>query len=81
MSNGLNPDQAQCFIRLIWVGNVCKSYQQITLVGIFTGHSLNITILELADIKGVKKVRSAIKLCSYYFIYYVPNDINVTGIL
>ena len=31
-------------------------------------------------IKGAKKVRSAIKLCSYYFSYYVSNDINVTGI-
>ena len=32
-------------------------------------------------IKGVKKVRSAIKLCSYYFRYNVSNGINVTGIL
>ena len=32
-------------------------------------------------IKGVKKVRSAIKLCSYYFSHDVSNDINVTGIL
>ena len=29
-------------------------------------------------IKGVKKVHSAIKLCSYYFSYNVCNDINVT---
>ena len=34
----------------------------------------------ISDIKGVKKVRSAIKLCSYYFSY-VSNDIKVTGIL
>ena len=27
---------------------------------------------------GVKKVHSAIKLCSYYFSYNVCNDINVT---
>ena len=32
-------------------------------------------------IKGVKKVLSAIKLCSYYFSHNVSNDINVTGIL
>ena len=32
-------------------------------------------------LKGVKKVRSAIKLCSYHFSYNVSNDINVTGIL
>ena len=32
-------------------------------------------------LKGVKKVRSAIKLCSYYFSYNVSNGINVTGIL
>ena len=32
-------------------------------------------------VKGVKKVRSAIKLCSYYFRYYLSDDINVTGIL
>ena len=31
-------------------------------------------------VKGVKKIRSAIKLC-YYFSHYVSNDINVTGIL
>ena len=31
-------------------------------------------------IKGVKKVRFAIKLCSYYFSHYVSYDINVTGI-
>ena len=29
-------------------------------------------------IKSVKKVRSAIKLCSYSFSYNVLNDINVT---
>ena len=29
-------------------------------------------------IKGVKKVQSAIKLCSNYFGYNVCNDINVT---
>ena len=29
-------------------------------------------------IKGVKKVHSAIKLCSYYFCYIVCNEINVT---
>ena len=34
-----------------------------------------------SDIKGVKKVRSTIKLCSYYFDYSVSDDINVTGIL
>ena len=33
------------------------------------------------NVKGVKKVRSAIKLCSYYFSYYVSNDIQATGIL
>ena len=27
-------------------------------------------------LKGVKKVRSAIKVCSYYFRYNVSNDIN-----
>ena len=32
-------------------------------------------------VKGVKKARPAIKLHSYYFIYIVPNDINVTEIL
>ena len=32
-------------------------------------------------LKGVKKLRSAIKLCSYYFRYYVSNDIHVSGIL
>ena len=32
-------------------------------------------------VKGVKKVRSAIKLCSHYFSYNVSNYINVTGIL
>ena len=32
-------------------------------------------------IKGVKKVHSAIKLCSYYFSFNKSNDINVTGIL
>ena len=31
-------------------------------------------------LKGVKKVRSAIKLCSYFFTYKVSNVINVTGI-
>ena len=35
----------------------------------------------LLILKGVKKVRSAIKLLSYYFSYYVSNDIHVTGIL
>ena len=33
------------------------------------------------DVKGVKKVRSAIKLCPYIFSYNVSNDIYVTGIL
>ena len=33
------------------------------------------------DVKGVKKVRSAIKLCSYIFSYNVSNDILVTEIL
>ena len=33
------------------------------------------------DVKGVKKVRSEIKLCSYYFSHYVSYDTNVTGIL
>ena len=33
------------------------------------------------DIEGVKKVRSAIKVCSYFFSYNVSNDINVTVIL
>ena len=32
-------------------------------------------------LKGVKKVSSAIKLCSYYFSYNVSSDTNVTGIL
>ena len=32
-------------------------------------------------LKGVKKVRSAIKLCFYYFSYCVSNDINLFGIL
>ena len=32
-------------------------------------------------VKGVKKVCSTIKLCSYYFGHYVSYDINVTGIL
>ena len=32
-------------------------------------------------IKGVKKVRSAIKLHSHYFSYNVSNNIIVTGIL
>ena len=32
-------------------------------------------------VKGVKKVRSAIELCSYYFSDNVTNDINVTGVL
>ena len=32
-------------------------------------------------LKGVKKVRSTIKLYSYYFSYYVSNDIDVTVIL
>ena len=31
-------------------------------------------------LKGVKKVRSAIKLCSFYFSYNVSNNINVIGI-
>ena len=34
-----------------------------------------------AKVKGVNKVCSAIKLCSYYFSHYVSIDINVTGIL
>ena len=33
------------------------------------------------DVKDVKKVRSAIKLCSYKFSYYVSYDIYVTGIV
>ena len=33
------------------------------------------------QLKGVKKVRSAIKLCSHYFSYNVSNYINVTGTL
>ena len=33
------------------------------------------------DVKGVKNVRSTIKLCSYKFSYKVSNDIYVTGIL
>ena len=33
------------------------------------------------DGKGDKKVRSAIKLCSYKFSYNVSYDIYVTGIL
>ena len=37
--------------------------------------------LEILHLKGVKKVRSAIKLCSYYFSHYVSNDTSVTGIL
>ena len=32
------------------------------------------------DVKGVKKVRSAIKLSTYIFSYNVSNDIYVTGI-
>ena len=32
-------------------------------------------------LKGVKKVCSAINLCSYYFSYNVSNDINVPGTL
>ena len=35
-------------------------------------------LIHLLDIKGVKKVFSAIKLCFYYFSYYVSNGINVT---
>ena len=34
-------------------------------------------VLIRSFLKGVKKVRSAIKLCSFYFSYYVSNDINV----
>ena len=33
------------------------------------------------ELKGVKKVRSAIKLCSHYFSYNVSNNIVATGIL
>ena len=32
VSNGLDPDQAQHFVGLIWVQTVCKGYQQMTLV-------------------------------------------------
>ena len=32
MSNSLDPDQA-IMLGLIWVQDVCKSYQQMTLVG------------------------------------------------
>ena len=32
-------------------------------------------------LKGVKKVCSAIKLCSYYFSYNLSNGINVTDTL
>ena len=39
------------------------------------------TFQACANTEGVKKVHSAIKLCSYYFSHYVSNDINVTGIL
>ena len=38
-------------------------------------------LVNLLYVKGVKKVGSAIKLCSYYFSRYVYNYINVTGIL
>ena len=45
-------------------------------------HLLNIiNIFDNVFIKGVKKVRSAIKLSSFYFSYYVSSGINVTGIL
>ena len=33
------------------------------------------------DVKGVKKIRSAIKLCPYIFSYNVSNEIYVTGVL
>ena len=33
------------------------------------------------NVKGVKKVRSTIKLYSYYFDYNVYNGLNATGIL
>ena len=36
------------------------------------------SVLSFKNIKGVKKVHSAIKLCSYYFRCNVCNDINVT---
>ena len=32
------------------------------------------------EVKGVKKVRSAIKMCSSYFSQYASNDINNTEI-
>ena len=31
--NSLDPDQAHILLGLIWVETVCKSYQQMTLVG------------------------------------------------
>ena len=39
------------------------------------------SVLLETKLKGVNKVCSAIKLCSYYFSHYVSNDINVTGII
>ena len=38
-------------------------------------------LLTFPYLKGVKKVGSAIKLCSYYISCNVSNDIKVTGIL
>ena len=35
-------------------------------------------LTNLYHVKGFKKVRSAIKLYSYYFSYNMSNDINVT---
>ena len=42
---------------------------------------LNLAEKDTNYLKGVKKVCSDIKLCTYYFSHFVSNDINVTGIL
>ena len=71
-------------VRLQSIGMVC--------VGICVSSDLNMHLYEtlqnslaehstLVILHGVKKVCSAINLCSYYFSYNLPNDISVTEIL
>ena len=57
-----------------WFINSFTGILYVVLIG--TSQNARIMI-----IKGVKKVRSTIKLYSYYFSYNVSIDKNVTGIL
>ena len=62
VSNSLDPDQGRVFLGLISVQNVCKSYQQTTLVG----KQLSLTI-------RLQQLGQCMRFCylSYYHIFFL----------